>query len=268
MAATELSGVSEIKVEARAGAGKETARKIRNQGMIPGVFYGARHEPVSFMVAPGALKKALTTPKLLNTLLRLVSDNPEINGRVAMVKEIQRHPLTRAYLHVDLMEVYEDRPVRAWVPINVLGHAAGVDQGGTLDQHMRHVELKCAAYKIPNSIEIDVSALMIGDSIKLSQLPLEPGVELLGERQASVVSVVAPRVLEEVAVAAVEGEEGEAAAAGEEGKPAEAAGEKGAAKPGEKGGEEKADKGKEKPEKGKDKPEKGKGKGGEDKRGK
>src|SRR3990172_11777373 len=96
MAATQLSGVSEIKVEARAGVGKEKARQIRKDGSIPGVFYGKRHEPVSFSLEPGALKKALSTPKLLNTLLHLVSDDPEVNGRVVMVKEIQRHPITRA----------------------------------------------------------------------------------------------------------------------------------------------------------------------------
>ena len=190
----------------------------------------------------------------MNTLLKVVADDPELNGRVVMVKEIQRHPLTRAYLHVDFMEVYEDRPVTAWVPITVLGHAAGVDQGGTLDQHLRHVELRCAANKIPTSIEIDVSALNIGDSIRLSQLPLAEGIEFLGESAASVVSVVAPRGLEEVAAVAVEGEEGaEVAAEGEEAKPGDKApaGDKAAAdKAGDKAGDKAADKGKG-PDKGK-----------------
>jgi large subunit ribosomal protein L25 len=217
--------VSELKVEFRSQAGKGTARKLRRQNKIPGVFYGSRCEPVRLSVDPDLLKSALNTPKLLNTLLKILSDHPDLNGRVVMVREIQRDPLSRKFIHVDLMEVYEDRSVRVKIPVLLKGHAIGVDLGGTLEQHIRQAEIKCPADKIPPSIEIDVTELKIGQTIRLEDLALGEGIELIGDKHASLATVVAPRVLkEEEEEEEVEEAEGEEAAEAEEGaKAAEAA---------------------------------------------
>jgi large subunit ribosomal protein L25 len=236
--------IMELKVQARPGVGKGGARKLRRGGMIPGVFYGSRHEPLGLAVDPKALLAALSTPKLKNTVIRLASDDAALNGRMVLVKDIQRHPLSRDFLHVDLMEVYADKKVRANIPVHVTGYAVGVDLGGTLEQHLRSIHIKVAADQIPVSITIDATNLNIGDSIKVSQLPVAPGVEVLDEGGISVVSVVSPRVVEE---AKPTDEEAAAAAAAEgEAKPEGDAAAKGKEKAADKGKETAADKGKEK----------------------
>jgi large subunit ribosomal protein L25 len=193
----ETQTISELKVSVRADKGKGVARKLRRQGLVPGIFYGPRHEPVPLALRPEELKAALDTPKLRNTVIRLVCEDGGVNGRRALVKDIQRHPLSRAFLHVDLMEVYDDVAVRANVPVHVTGHAIGVDLGGTLEQHLREIHIRCTPDKIPASITIDVSHLPIGGSIRIKELPVAQGIEVLDEGNISVVSVVAPRVLEE-----------------------------------------------------------------------
>jgi large subunit ribosomal protein L25 len=223
MVTLDQAQVSELKVEFRSQAGKGAARKLRRHSKIPGVFYGSRREPVRLSVDPDRLRSALNTPKLLNTLLRIVSDHPDLNGRVVMVREIQRDPLSRKFIHVDLMEVYEDRSVRVKAPILLKGHAIGVDMGGTLEQHIRQAEIKCPADKIPPSIDIDVTELKIGQTIRLEDLSLGEDIELIGDKHASLATVVAPRVLKEEEVEEEEVEGEEAAEAEEGAKAAEAA---------------------------------------------
>lgn len=214
------SEARELKVQFRTESGKGVARKLRRQGRIPAIFYGSKSEPVSMSLDPGEMVEALHTPKLKNTIIRMTSDHDGLNGKTVLVKEIQRHPLSRKFLHVDFMEVYPDQDVRAMIPIILKGQAKGVDLGGTLEQVLRFVEVKCAAEKIPVGIELEVTDLDIGDVIKFSQLTTEEEVELLGDEHATVVSLAAPRVVEEVE-AAVE-EEGEAVAEGEPGADAKA----------------------------------------------
>lgn len=199
----------ELRVEARPESGKGVARKLRRAGKVPAVFYGSRHQPVALTISPDELVAALSTPKLRNTIIRMVSDDSELNGRTVMVKEIQRHPISRQFLHVDLLEVYSDVTVKAEVPIHVTGHARGVDLGGTMDLHMRYVNIKCPPEKIPAFLTVDVAELDIGDSIKLGEISIGEGIELLDEENVSVVSIAAPRVAE--AAAGEAGEEAEAA---------------------------------------------------------
>lgn len=214
MAGFEQAEVKDLRVETRQDQGKEAMRKLRQRGRMPGIFYGLRAAPVKVSVVPADLMNALDTSKRINTLIRLVSEDPEVNGKLVLVKELQRHPLNRSLLHVDLMEAYPDRPVKVWVAIHVKGHAKGVDLGGTLEQHLRHVEIKCPADKIPAALELDVSDLGMGQGIKIHQLPVGEGIQLLGDPQATVVSVVAPKLAVEEA-APVEAAEGAEAAGGE-----------------------------------------------------
>ncbi len=202
----------QLNVFSRSEAGKSAARKLRKRGMIPAVFYGSRHAPVSISVSPDELVRALSTKKYRNTLLHLVCEGSEINGKMALVKDIQRQPLSREMLHVDFIEVYSDVLVKALIPIHLTGNPQGVEQGGTLDQHIRELEIRCPADKIPEEVQIDATHLEIGDSIKVAELPLGQEIEVLAEPEWSVASVAAPRVLEEVKPA----EEEEAAAEGAE----------------------------------------------------
>jgi len=219
---------SELKVEKRSAVGKGVARKLRKKGLIPAVFYGSRHQPVSLALDPEELVKALSTPKLRNTLIRLVSEDSEIDGRKVLVKDIQKDPLTNDFLHVDLLEVYSDILITTQVPIHLTGHPAGVELGGTLEQHLREVDIRCSPENIPSDLTIDVSRLGIGDSVKLGDLTFGQGVELLLDESLSVASVVAPTVVEEPAAEEeeeAEAAEGEEVAEGEKA-PAEAEGKK------------------------------------------
>lgn len=226
----------ELKINHRTTSGKGVARKLRKSGKIPGVFYGLRHDPVSLVVDPDELLKALSTPKLKNTLIRMVSEDSDLNGRHVLVQTIQRHPVSREFLHVDFIEVYPDKAVKTKVPVNLVGHPKGVELGGTLDQQMREVYLTCPADKIPAEITVDVSELDIGDTIKLEEIQFGEGVDVLEDLESPIASVAAPRVLEETVTAEEEeGEEGEEAA---EGEAAEGEGEEGGEGEGEEGGEE------------------------------
>lgn len=230
--------VRELKVELRKDTGKSVARKLRRKGQIPAVFYGTRHDSVAVALSPEEMVEALNTPKLKNTLIKIKSGDAELEGRTVMVKEIQRHPITREFLHVDLIEVYPDLPVKASIPVITKGHPKGVDFGGTLEQPLRYVDIECPAPLIPASIVIDVTELGMGDNIRLGQLPVPEGVELQGDPQSTVVSIVAPKMVAETTAEAAPGEEGAApaegaAAAGEGGKaaaPAADAGKAGAGK--------------------------------------
>jgi large subunit ribosomal protein L25 len=218
--------MGELKVEFRQGSGKGVARKLRASGLIPGVFYGVKSDPIPLAMDPDVLVEALTTPRLKNTMLKIVSDNSDLDGKFVMVKEIQRHPVSRDFLHVDLMEIYPNYKIRTRVPLKLIGNSVGVDAGGTLDQHTRMVDVKCAPRKIPETFEIDVTELNIGDSLRLDEVEFGEDIEILGEKRASVVSVAVPRVLETIETD--EDEEGEEGLEGEEGE-----GEEGEAKEGE-----------------------------------
>lgn len=213
------TNVTELKVAPRAESGKGHARKLRKAGMIPGVFYGLRTPPAAFACDPNDLRTALKTRMLKNTLIKIVAEGSDINGRVVMVKEIQRHPLSRSFLHVDLIEVYADRMVKIMVPITLVGVPKGLELGGVLEHNLRSVHVKCVPDKIPVDLSIDVSALEIGHFLKLKDVAIPEGVNILDDLNMSVASVIAPRLAEVTAA------EAEAAAAAE----AEAAGEEGAA---------------------------------------
>lgn len=228
MEAGKTGDMRELKVELRKEIGKSVAHKLRRKGLIPGVFYGTRHAAISVALSPDDMVEALNTPKVRNTLIKMVSADAELSGRTVLVKEIQRHPTTREFLHVDLVEVYPDLPVKAMIPVITQGHPKGVDFGGTLDQPLRFVEIRCPAEKIPVSILIDVTELNIGEGIKVGQLKIEEGVELLVDPGQTVVSVVAPKMVAEAAAEEVPGEEGAAPAEGA----AAPAGEAGAKAPG------------------------------------
>lgn len=208
---------SDLKAEPRNTIGKGPARQLRKNGLIPAVFYGSRAVPMRITISPDELYEALNTPKLKNTLIELKSEHEALNGRLVMVKEIQRHPLTREFLHVDLIEVYSDVEIKSEIPINLVGHPKGVELGGTLEQSMRMIAIKCAPEKIPADVEIDVSDLGIGDSVKLEEVKLDEGVEILDDLQNTIALVVAPRVLEPLPGEEEEGEEGEEGAEGEDG---------------------------------------------------
>jgi large subunit ribosomal protein L25 len=214
-------GENALAVEVREGLGKGVARKLRVAKRIPAVLYGRGKPSVSISLDPAALEKLLRASTAgLNTLIDLaVAGRADLAGKVVIVKELQREPIRGGLLHADLYEVDLSKTIEVSVPIHVVGIPVGVSlNGGILDTALREVEIECLPRAIPSALEVDVSALDVGESIHVRDLVVPDGVTVLSDRDLAVVSVVLPAA--EEAPAAVEAPaEGEAAAAA----PAEAA---------------------------------------------
>ena len=212
-------------VELREGRGKGVARKLRAAGRIPGVCYRRNAEPVSVSLDPRELDLLLRSASAgINTLIDLkVAGGGDFDGRQVLIKELQRDPISGAYLHADLYAVDLQQKIHVSIPIQIKGTAIGVSMGGgILDHATRELDVECLPNAIPEAIAVDVSELEVGQSIHVRDLAVPKDADILNDPDVSIVSVVAPAVIEEEAPAEVEEEEGavpegEAEAAPEEG---------------------------------------------------
>jgi large subunit ribosomal protein L25 len=213
-----------LEVELREGTGKGVARKLRAAGRIPATLYGRGKGATSVSLDPGALERLLRESDAgLNTLIDVRVPGQAGEPRVVLVKEFQRDPVDGVALHVDLYQVDLATTVEVEVPIHLTGRPRGVELAdGILDHSLREILIACLPRAIPESIEVDVTELEIGDTIHVRDLALPEGGELRSDADLSVASVVAAKVIEEEtpAEALAEGEaapaepgaEGEAAA--------------------------------------------------------
>lgn len=210
-------GDQTLAVEIRNDTGKGLARRLRRDGRVPAVLYGHGKATVSLAVEANALEHLLKTSHAgLNTLIDLAGAS-EVKGRVVLVKELQRHPVAGTLVHADFFEIDTKELLHVSVPIRLTGSAAGVNFGGILEHTMREIELACLPTAIPDSIEIDISHLEVGDAAHVSDLVLPEGVETAIDLSLPVAHVAVPKIEEEPIVeeAAVEGETAEAEEAGE-----------------------------------------------------
>lgn len=181
-----------LKAERRVTRGKNEARRLRASGRIPAVVYGGAGEATAVTVDPRALSRILHSESGVNTLINLEVDG-EAASRV-IVKEYQLDPVKGRLLHADFYRLAMDRPIRVTVPIEVRGEARGVkQQGGVLDLPHREVEIECLPAEIPESIVVDVSELLIGQSIRLKDLALEAKWAAVSDPETMLAHVVASR---------------------------------------------------------------------------
>jgi large subunit ribosomal protein L25 len=181
-----------LKAERRATRGKNEARRLRASGRIPAVVYGGAGEATAVAVDPKVLSRILHSESGVNTLINLEVDG-EAASRV-IVKEYQLDPVNGRLLHADFYRLAMDRPIRVTVPIEVRGEARGVkQQGGVLDLPHREVEIECLPAEIPESIVVDVSELLIGQSIRLKDLALEAKWTAVSDPETMLAHVVASR---------------------------------------------------------------------------
>lgn len=208
----------EIQVEPREAKSKGAAKRVRRLGKIPGIFYGPKTETVPFQVNGKDFVNRVAGIEGSH-LIRVKSDAAALADRVALVKEMQFHPVDGQIIHLDFYEVDLKEKIRVKVPLHFTGKAAGVIRGGILQPIVREVEVECLPLDIPEYLEIEVSSLDIGDSLHITDLPIPEGVTAIYEDSFPVVSVVPPTV-EKVAVVeeapAAEGAEAAPAAAVEE----------------------------------------------------
>ena len=207
-------------VQNRAILGSSEARRLRRRGLIPGVLYG-REEPVSITIPERDLRAALTTRGGLNAVLDVVvaEGNSGEGGKThsSVLKEFQRDVVRGQITHVDLQEVRLDQPIHATVPLTLHGEAAGVKEGGVLSQVTNELNVEALPMEVPEHLEVDVSEMHIGDTLRLSALTVPEGVKLLDDLEETVLATVTqPTRVEEPEPEVEEGEEAEAAAEGEE----------------------------------------------------
>jgi large subunit ribosomal protein L25 len=185
----------EIQVETRGVGSKRQARRMRRDGKIPGVFYGPKTPPV-----PLELNKKEFSNRVAGLegshLVRLKSGSTALADKVALVKEMQYHPITGEVIHTDLYEVDLTAKIQVRVPLHFVGKAAGVVRGGILQPIVREIEVECLPLDIPEFFNVEVSALDIGDSIHIEELPIPEGVTVVSESNLALVSVVPPTVEE------------------------------------------------------------------------
>lgn len=190
----------ELMVKRRDAKGKEVAKRLRRQGLVPAVLYGgAKSEPVT--VDPRSVLRIIHGREGSTQLLTLRIDG-EGAPRMAIIRDMQFDPVTESLLHIDLQEVTADRAITVRVAVHPVGEAAGVkEQQGILNIVMHEVEVSCLPTQIPQRIDADVAALMIGDVLTVANLQVPEGVRILNDPGQAVVTV-SPPMAEEVAPAA------------------------------------------------------------------
>ena len=197
-----------LEAELREEKGSARARELRNKGCLPSVVYFHGKEALSIKFSKSALLKLVHQHRLESVIINLkIKDDKKTKGRPCLVKEIQYDPVSEDIKHVDFNEISLTESIKVNVAIEAKGEAIGVKQeGGSLEHILWEVEVECLPTNIPKNIEVDVSALKMGEAIHIKDIVFPPGVKPLHDPAAIVLHVAAP-MKEEVAVEAVEGEE-------------------------------------------------------------
>ena len=247
-----------LKAFPRTLARRAGVKKLRASGRVPAIIYGRRTSPQNLEIGLNEIEDLIHHSVSETILVDLAVEGGGAQGqRLALVQEVQHHPLSGKVLHVDFHEVAENERVTVTVPVETVGEAAGVKTGGGVLEHVLFkIKVRALPRDLPEVINVDVSQLEIGQSIHLKEIPLPAGVEVIGDKNIPVISVAAPITeaqeaatleaattpLAEPEVLKEKKEEGEAAAAGAAAKPPEKGGEKAAEKGADKAAEKKAEK--------------------------
>lgn len=172
----------------RENLGKKASKALRKEGLVPCNIYGLAEKDgkpaaMSFAIAMTELRKIIYTPHIY--VINLVIDG---ESHTAILKEIQFHSVTDAVLHVDFLEVNDQKPITIGIPVKLTGLAQGVRDGGRMNLSIRKIEVKAPYQQIPEHLDIDVTALQIGKSIKIGQLSFE-GLEIVTGKEVIVCSI-------------------------------------------------------------------------------
>jgi large subunit ribosomal protein L25 len=197
-----------LKVQARESRGSAASRRLRARGLIPGVLYGNGGEAHPFCIEERALRKAITGDHGLHAILDVVLDGSQKEHH-AVLKDYQLDPTRPRLLHIDLQEVRLDQAIHTQVVVELVGESAGVKEGGVLSQINREVNVEALPMEVPDRLELDVSQMVIGDSMRLSDLRVPEGVKLLDDPETVLATVSPPTKIEEPEVVEEELEEGE-----------------------------------------------------------
>ncbi len=186
-----ISETTALAVTRREPDGSRAARRLRRQGLVPGVVYGAGDDPVAFQVDARTLRQALAHA---GAVLDLSVDRA--TATPVVVKELALHPVTGETVHVDLLRVRLDQAIQATVVLELTGSddAPGVKEGGVLELVTREVTVEALPTDIPDAIEHDVSSMEIGDTLTLDAIVPPPNVTVIGDPETVVATVTPPRL--------------------------------------------------------------------------
>ncbi len=180
-----------LTVRPREGRGSADARRLRKQGLIPGVLYGGGKPAQPFCVPERELRRALTGSHGTHAILDVVVEGDgDGKPHASILKDAQQHPVRGSLLHVDLHEVRLDRPIQASVVVELVGEPRGVTEGGVLSQVNREVTVEALPMEIPDRLELDVSEMGIGDTARLADLPPREGVTYVDDPDETVLATV------------------------------------------------------------------------------
>src|SRR6185295_19272274 len=194
-----------LKAFPRALAKRAGVKKLRANGRDPAVIYGRRTTPQNLEIGLNEIQDLIHRSVSETILVDLAVEDGSQGQRLALVQEVQHHPLSGKVLHVDFHEVAENERVTVTVPVETVGEAAGVKTGGGVLEHVLFkIKVRALPRELPEVITVDVTPLEIGQSIHLGEIPLPPGVEVIGEKKIPVISVAAP-ITEAQEAAALEG---------------------------------------------------------------
>ncbi len=205
----------EIQADARDAGSKQKARRLRRNGKIPAVLYGPKTQAVALELNRKEFSSRVADLEGSH-LVRLKSGSAAVADKVALVKEMQYHPITGEVVHADLYEVDLTEKIQVRVPLHFVGKAAGVVRGGILQPIVREIEVECLPLDIPEFFDVEVSELDIGDSIHIEALVMPEGVTAVSASNVALVTVVTPTVEEAPAPTAAPAEAVVAPAAPEE----------------------------------------------------
>ena len=195
-------------VQERESRGSAESRRLRKQGLIPGVLYGRGKTPHAISVPERELRRVLTGAGGLHAILDVELEGQKTT-HPSILKEFQQHPVKGGIVHIDLQEVRLDQPIEARVVVELVGdEPVGVTEGGVLSQVNREVTVQALPMEIPEHLELDVSRMAIGDTLRLADLPPREGVEYLDDPEETVLATVTmPTRFVEPEPEEVEGEE-------------------------------------------------------------
>lgn len=186
-----------LEVQRREKTGKSAVKKMRREGIVPAIVYGGNRDTVPIKVNRRTITDLMINSEhgIRSVFLLKLSDTDQ--SRHAMIRDYQIDPITRELKHVDFIRVNMDEKVNVQIPIHTAGVSKGQKTGGLVDFVMREMEVECLPGSIPDEIILDISALEIGDSLRVGDLALPEGVKSLEDEERVVVTVTAPRAVVE-----------------------------------------------------------------------
>jgi large subunit ribosomal protein L25 len=185
----------DLKGTKREAGGKKAAKALRASGNVPCIVYGGENE-ITFSVVEGDFRNLIYTPNVY-----IVNLNIDGVVKTAILKDIQFHPVTDKILHVDFLEIFENKPTTIAIPVKLVGNSEGVKAGGKLQLEMRKLNVKALPANLPDNLEIDITNLGLGKTIQVGELSYE-NLEILNAKNAVVVAVKLTRAARAAAEAA------------------------------------------------------------------